>query len=470
MKQFIYADNAATTKLNKEAFNAMIPWLTDEYGNASQPYAFARKPKKALAESRKIIAKCINALPEEIYFTSGGTESDNWAIKGSASSDPDKRATITSAIEHHALLNACASIERHGYPVTYLSPDSEGTVDPEQLSAVITDRTRLVSIMFSNNEIGTIEPIAELARIAHSHGAIFHTDAVQAIAHTPIDVKAMGIDMLSASAHKFNGPKGIGFLYVRKGVELRPLNDGGAQEFGMRAGTENVASIVGMAKALEISCSALNENAEHILKLENALLERLKESGLDFVRNGARNHIPAINQRKKISFQKIEYNIKKERILHHGGERYTFSPYSLVWDGDNYYVVGYSDKYQAIGSHRVDRIAACPCILDESAVPQPVGFDVSKYIKTTFRMYNAPRAEVELLCDNSVMDAIIDRFGPDVQTYAGDLQNFRVIEEIAVGKVFFNWIFGFEGKVRIKGPESVKKQYREMVMSAMNLV
>ena len=160
MKQFIYADNAATTKLNKEAFNAMIPWLTDEYGNASQPYAFARKPKKALAESRKIIAKCINALPEEIYFTSGGTESDNWAIKGSASSDPDKRATITSAIEHHALLNACASIERHGYPVTYLSPDSEGTVDPEQLSAVITDRTRLVSIMFSNNEIGTIEPIA----------------------------------------------------------------------------------------------------------------------------------------------------------------------------------------------------------------------------------------------------------------------------------------------------------------------
>ena len=292
MKQFIYADNAATTKLNKEAFNAMIPWLTDEYGNASQPYAFARKPKKALAESRKIIAKCINALPEEIYFTSGGTESDNWAIKGSASSDPDKLATITSAIEHHALLNACTSIERQGYPVTYLSPDSEGMVVPEQLSAAITDRTRLVSIMFSNNEIGTIEPIAELARIAHSHGAIFHTDAVQAIAHTPIDVKAMGIDMLSASAHKFNGPKGIGFLYVRKGVELRPLNDGGAQEFGMRAGTENVASIVGMAKALEISCSALNENAEHILKLENALLERLKESGLDFVRNGARNHIP----------------------------------------------------------------------------------------------------------------------------------------------------------------------------------
>ena len=178
----------------------------------------------------------------------------------------------------------------------------------------------------------------------------------------------------------------------------------------------------------------------------------------------------AINQRKKISFQKIEYNIKKERILHHGGERYTFSPYSLVWDGDNYYVVGYSDKYQAIGSHRVDRIAACPCILDKSAVPQPVGFDVSKYIKTTFRMYDAPRVEVELLCDNSVMDAIIDCFGPDVHTYAGDLQNFRVIEEVAVGKVFFNWIFGFEGKVQIKGPESVKEQYKKMVLTAMSLV
>lgn len=292
MKQFIYADNAATTKLNNEAFEAMVPWLTDEYGNASQPYSFARKSKKALAEAREAIAKCINALPEEIYFTSGGTEGDNWAIKGSAFSDADKRATITSAIEHHAVLNACAAIERLGYPVAYLLPDSEGSVLPEKLSAVITDKTRLVSIMFSNNEIGTIEPIAELAEIAHSHGAIFHADAVQAIAHTPIDVKAMGIDMLSASAHKFNGPKGIGFLYIRKGIALRPFNDGGAQEFGMRAGTENIASIVGMARALEINCSALKDNAEYVLKLENILLEHLQETGLDFIRNGAKNHIP----------------------------------------------------------------------------------------------------------------------------------------------------------------------------------
>lgn len=178
----------------------------------------------------------------------------------------------------------------------------------------------------------------------------------------------------------------------------------------------------------------------------------------------------AINQRKKISFQKIEYNVKKERVLHHGGETYTFSPYSLVWDGDNYYVIGYSDKYKSIGSHRVDRIAGAPTILDKPAEPQPIGFDVAKYIKTTFRMYNSPRVEVELICDNSVMDAIVDRFGPDVHTYAGDLQNFRVIEEVAVGNVFFNWIFGFEGKVRIKGPESVKEQYRRMVQNAANVI
>ncbi len=178
----------------------------------------------------------------------------------------------------------------------------------------------------------------------------------------------------------------------------------------------------------------------------------------------------AINQRKKISFQKVEYNVKKERILHHGGEKYVFSPYSLVWDGDYYYVVGYSDKYKSIGSHRVDRIAKCPDILEESVVPQPIGFDVAKYVKTTFRMYNAPRVEVELLCDNSVMDAIVDRFGPDVHTYAGDLQNFRVIEEVAVGNVFFNWIFGFEGKVRIKSPESVREQYKNMILKAADNV
>ena len=178
----------------------------------------------------------------------------------------------------------------------------------------------------------------------------------------------------------------------------------------------------------------------------------------------------AINQRRKIKFQKIEYNVKKEQVLHHGGETYTFSPYSLAWDGDFYYVVGFSDKYQSIGSHRVDRIYLRPEILDEAAVPAPLGFDVNKYINTTFRMYNAPRREVELVCDNGVMDAIIDRFGPDVETYACDQQNFRVIAEIAVGKIFFNWIFGFDGKVRIKAPEDVKQQYKEQILKAMEII
>ena len=178
----------------------------------------------------------------------------------------------------------------------------------------------------------------------------------------------------------------------------------------------------------------------------------------------------AINQKRKIKFQKVEYNVKRERVLHHGGETYVFSPYSLVWDGDFYYVVGYSDKYQSVGSHRVDRIYKKPEILEEAAVPAPVGFDVNKYINTMFRMYNAPRREVELICDNGVMDAIIDQFGPNVDTYACDQQNFRVIAEIAVGKVFFNWIFGFEGKVRIKAPEDVKQQYKNQVLKAAELV
>lgn len=178
----------------------------------------------------------------------------------------------------------------------------------------------------------------------------------------------------------------------------------------------------------------------------------------------------AINQRRKIRFQKVEYNVKKDRVLHHGGETYTFSPYSLVWDGDFYYVVGYSDKYQSIGCHRVDRIYQRPEILDEAVIPAPLGFDVNKYINTTFRMYNAPRKEVELVCDNGVMDAIIDRFGPDVETYACDQQNFRVIAEVAVGTVFFNWIFGFSGKVRIKAPEDVKEQYKDQVFKAAELL
>ena len=290
MKQFIYADNAATTKLEKTALAAMLPWLSDEYGNASQPYSFARAPKKALAAARQVIATAINAEPDEIYFTSGGTESDNWAIKGSAFSDADKRATITSSIEHHAILHACEAIERLGYPVAYLSPNEKGVVSPETLEAIITTKTRLVSVMFSNNEIGTIEPIQELAQVAHKYGAVFHTDAVQAVGHVSIDVQELGVDMLSASAHKFNGPKGVGFLYIRKGIEIAPFNDGGAQESGQRAGTENIASIVGMAEALKTNYDHIVENKRHLASLEQELLNGI--SDLDFIRNGAENHIP----------------------------------------------------------------------------------------------------------------------------------------------------------------------------------
>lgn len=294
MKQSIYADNAATTQMNKDAFEAMVPWLLDEYGNASQPYSFARKPKKALAEARATIAACINSLPEEIYFTSGGTESDNWAIKGSVLSDTDKRATITSAFEHHALLHSCKAIEKLGYPVAYLAPTADGIITSEALGSMISNTTRLVSIMYVNNEIGTIQPIKELCDMAHSHGALFHTDAVQAVGHIEIDVKQFGVDMLSASAHKFNGPKGIGFLYIRKGTKISSYADGGAQEGQYRAGTENIASIVGMAAALKENCTNLNSNIAQIQSLERQLLGALYELHIPFVRNGGDNGIPGL--------------------------------------------------------------------------------------------------------------------------------------------------------------------------------
>jgi cysteine desulfurase len=290
----IYADNAATTQLDKRAFDAMTPWLLDEYGNASQPYAFARKPKKALADARTVIAQCINAQPDEIFFTSGGTESDNWAIKGSAFSCPQKTATITSAFEHHAVLHSCASIERLGYPVAYLMPTANGIITADALDSMITDSTHLVSIMYANNEIGTIQPIKELCEVAHAHGALFHTDAVQAVGHVKIDVKELGVDMLSASAHKFNGPKGVGFLYIRKGTKIVPYADGGAQENAHRAGTEDIASIVGMATALKDNCDSMDTYFTDIRVMEHRLMDELSDAQIKFVRNGNNETLPGL--------------------------------------------------------------------------------------------------------------------------------------------------------------------------------
>ena len=291
MKQHIYADNAATTKLDNDALTAMLPWLQDEYGNASQPYTFTRKPKKALAHARAVIAACIGAESDEIYFTSGGTESDNWAIKGLIEPD-NKHLTITTQIEHHAVLNPCHTLERFGYQVAYLPVDNQGIVSSETLANTITEKTKLVSVMMVNNEIGTIEPIKELAAVTHAHEALFHTDAVQAVGHIPIDVNDLGVDMLSASAHKFNGPKGIGFLYIKRGTQIHPFTDGGAQEFRMRAGTENIASIVGMSVALQKSCDEMAERSKKLRALERTFVDVLRKSNVDFIRNGSENCVP----------------------------------------------------------------------------------------------------------------------------------------------------------------------------------
>lgn len=309
MKRFIYADNAATTKLDIDAFEAMKPYLLDEYGNASQQYSFAREPKQALKEARETIAQCINAEPDEIYFTSGGTESDNWAIKGTAFHSKECKAIITSSFEHHAVLKACESVEMMGYPVAYIDPNTNGCIEVETLESVITPQTLLVSVMMSNNEIGTVQPIKDLVEATHRYGAIFHTDAVQCVGHLPIDVKSLGVDMLSASAHKFNGPKGIGFLYVKKGTQITPLLNGGSQEHNYRAGTENVPAVVGMAVALRKNCAELRKNKEHILKLENTLLSDLRANGVLFHRNGKGERVPG---NMSISFSGFE----GEMILH----------------------------------------------------------------------------------------------------------------------------------------------------------
>ena len=287
----IYADNAATTQLDSDALQAMIPYLAQFYGNPSQPYSFSRKQKQALREARERIAQCIGATAEEIYFTSGGTESDNWAIKGFLEY-LDTRAIVTSSVEHHAVLKACEAVERLGFPVAYVEPNRDGFICPDTLEAIMSENTKLVSIMMANNEIGTIQPIKELSAITHRYGALFHTDAVQAVGNIPVNVKELDVDMLSASAHKFHGPRGIGFLYIKKKTPINSYMNGGSQEFGMRAGTENVAAIVGMSVALQKNCTTLKEAQEQKKICSERLKQLLTQAGVDYICNGVEPQIP----------------------------------------------------------------------------------------------------------------------------------------------------------------------------------
>ena len=304
----IYADNAATTRLDDEALNAMLPYLREQYGNASQPYSFSRSAKKALKDARETIASCINANPEQILFTSCGTESDNWVIKGLTLSHSTSWRVAVSEIEHHAILNPCKQLEGLGCKIDYLGVDDKGIVDCAEI-AKLEASPNLVSIMFANNEIGSIEPIKDICRVAHNRKSLFHTDAVQAVGHLKIDVRDLDVDFLSASAHKFNGPKGIGFLYAKNPNLLSPFICGGAQEYGLRAGTENVASVVGMSVALKKNCEEIDANKKHLMMLEDVLLDALKISEMDFIRNGADERIPG---NISLSFK----NCDGEALLH----------------------------------------------------------------------------------------------------------------------------------------------------------
>ena len=278
MKQFIYLDNAATTRVRPEVVDAMLPYFTEIYGNASAVYDFGQKAKQALDESRDIIGGSLHTKGQNIYFTAGGSEADNWALKATAEAYRDKgRHIITTKIEHHAVLHTCEYLEKNGFEVTYLDVDAEGCVNPDDVEAAIRPDTILISLMWANNEIGTIEPIQQIGEIAHKYNVIFHTDAVQAYGQIPIDVEQMHIDLLSASGHKLNGPKGIGFLYIREGLKLRSLIHGGAQERKRRAGTENIPGIVGLAKAATIAMDTMEQRMEQETSLRDYLIDRIEQ-------------------------------------------------------------------------------------------------------------------------------------------------------------------------------------------------
>lgn len=301
----IYLDNAATTKVADSVVDAMLPYFKEYYGNASSIYQLGAKSKEALDESREYIAGTLGAKTNEIYFTAGGSESDNWAIKATADAYAQKgKHIITSAIEHHAVLHTCEYLEKRGYEVTYVGVDGNGVIKLDELKAAIRPDTILISVMFANNEIGTIQPIKEIGEIAKEHDILFHTDAVQAYAQVPINVDEMHIDMLSASGHKLNGPKGIGFLYIRKGIKIRSFVHGGQQERGRRAGTENIPGIVGLAAAAKRSFSMLEEKMQKEIELRDYLISRI-EAEIPYCRlNGDRKK--RLPNNVNFSFQFIE--------------------------------------------------------------------------------------------------------------------------------------------------------------------
>lgn len=305
MTKRIYMDYSATTPVKKEVVDAMLPYFSETFGNASSPHGFGRDAKKVLIKSRETVAKTLNANPDEIFFTAGGTESDNWALKGVAKFIKAKgKHIITSAVEHHAVLHAAESLEKEGYEVTYLPVDEYGLISLEDLKAAIREETCLISIMFINNEIGTVQPIAEIGEIAKAHNIIFHTDAVQAYGNVAIDVDALNIDLLSVSSHKIYGPKGVGALYIRKGTRIANFIEGGAQEKKRRAGTENIPGIVGFAKAAEIAHLNLDAHIERLTYLRDRLINGLLGS-IDYSRlNGhpTKRHPGNVN----ISFEFIE--------------------------------------------------------------------------------------------------------------------------------------------------------------------
>lgn len=305
MDKLIYMDNAATTAVKPEVLDVMVNSLKEEYGNPSSIYGLGQSSKATIETARAQVAKALNADPREIFFTAGGSESDNWAIKGVADAYKDKgNHIITTKIEHHAVLHTTQYLEKKGYDVTYLNVDEDGLIDLKELEDSITDKTILISIMFANNEIGTIEPIKEIAEIAKKHGVIFHTDAVQAVGNVEIDVKDLGIDLLSLSGHKLHAPKGIGALYVRRGVKLTNLIHGGGQEKSKRAGTENIAGIVGLGKAIELATTDIPGYTEKVTKLRDYLIEQIEKSIPEVKLNGSRTkRLPG---NVNVSFKYIE--------------------------------------------------------------------------------------------------------------------------------------------------------------------